>query len=205
MSALNELIRDQYINWLHDYIRKNSKYDDSFLDNVDYYSEALGYLHSCPYEGVLEEDKPFIDKIMKELRTQYCRESEVRYNSIFFPSDFTILEVLIAISLYCENVLYKSKKRIAVSLREYNTRWWFWEIFHNIGLNKFHNDRFDEDYDSAYDTVVWRTELFMKRRWKIDSTDAPFTYRNTEYAWREDTRKIPYAAMIDTHLQYYNV
>lgn len=199
-KALTELMMSQYWYWLMDTVRTVSSSDIDSCDKTEVYGECLLDLYAISYEVRFEEDTKFINKIMKKMRTDYCKDSDVVYSKTYFPNSFTVLEVLIAISRYANDVVYNSgKTRSDVNdyMHIYNEAWWFWEMFHNLGLTRLTDEAYEEFGEDTYEKVRHKCDNFMKRRYTSEGIGNIFLFERMGV----DIAGMSLASQIDLYME----
>lgn len=132
---------DLYYEWLLEGIN-DSKVDD--------HTKLLNYLYNTPFyvsKNVEMDNSRIRDGL--DLRYVYLdnKTSSLPFNTIF-TLDVSVLEVLIALALKCENqIMYDPDMGNRVPV-------WFWLFLDNLGLLYFTDSNWDEELVSRM-TLMW--------------------------------------------------
>lgn len=140
----------------------------SIVEGPKDYRKILAYLHSCEFTWIIEDDANRADDGIN-LRYRYDD------NYIGSPEPCTVLEMMIALALRCEETIMCDP---AYGDR---TKQWFWEMMRSLGLFAMSDDCFIEQV--AYDIV----ERFLNREYKRNGKGGLFTITYTH----RDLTKIP--------------
>jgi hypothetical protein len=139
---------DAYYSWLCDLINVNQR-DKSYwlLANALYRKDFVWTVpndDNRSYEG-------------KNLRERFCDERGIEYYYDAFPSECSMLELIIALAYRCEEIMVDQMDRMEMID-------WFWRILANVGLEKFTDDEFYELHgqvlvDEILNKIIDRTYL----------------------------------------------
>lgn len=151
--------------WLYEFIEYNNvstNYDDLIL-----------YLSSKPFIWSVKRDEDRAKKGL-ELRDIFADSYgfDRKFWTDFMPEKCTMLEMMIALSKSCENIICDP---------EYGDRTakWFWMMVENLGLSEMDKFNFDRDY---CDEVVDR---MLKRRYLRDGRGGLFVTKNPKIDMRK--------------------
>lgn len=146
---MNILI-DNYYKWLIDMIKCESI-------SVNNYSKLLFHLYNIEFIPIMELDENrALDGI--NLRYRYCDDIGINENiidSMLKNRGCSILEMMIALSLRCEEDIMGDPNDIKVSK-------WFWIMINNLGFTNMTNANFDKQY---VDLII---DNFIKRKYKCN-------------------------------------
>ena len=104
-----------------------------------------------------------------DLRFRFADE-----NSYYIDGDCSVLEMMVALSLRCEEHIMSDDE---IGNR---TGRWFWEMIDNLGLESMYDDNFDKVYA---DKIIYR---FLNREYEPNGDGGLFTVRNRNV----DLRKV---------------
>lgn len=134
---------DSYFQWLA---------DDLALHNGNEYWRLLRALHRKEFYFSLKADSPLSEDGLY-LRYMYKRNyRDYEDNNPVLPS---CLEVLLSLAM-----------RLAAGLVDYDERDWFWIFMHNLSLDRFYDDDFDEL--GGTDKVNYILSVWLTRKFKHD-------------------------------------
>ncbi len=129
---------EEYKDWLFDMIR--------FDDYCDRYERLLLYLSGRRFTWTVDHDENRAEDGFA-LRWKFSDED---FWTGRLPSRCSVLEMMIALSMRCEDVVYDPEEgdRVAV---------WFWDMIDNLGLMGMDNVHFDRRYcDDVIDDLLDR-------------------------------------------------
>ena len=118
---------EEYKDWLFDWIR----YDDY----CDRYERLLLYLSERPFTWSVDHDENRAEDGFA-LRWKFSDED---FWVGRLPSRCSVLEMMIALSMRCEDVVYDPEEGDRVAI-------WFWTMIDNLGLMDMDNEGFDRAY-----------------------------------------------------------
>ena len=110
----------------------------------------------------------------RELDGLYLRFRFADENSYYIDGDCSVLEMMVALSLKCEEQIMSDDD---IGNR---TGRWFWEMIDNLGLESMYDDNFDKIYA---DEVIYR---FLNRKYEPNGDGGLFRVNNRI----EDMRKV---------------
>lgn len=117
---------EEYKDWLFDIIR--------FDDYCDRYERLLLYLSGRQFTWMVDHDENRAEDGFA-LRWKF---SDVNFWTGRLPSRCSVLEMMIALSMRCEDVVYDPEEGDRVAL-------WFWKMIKNLGLFGMDNAHFDKN------------------------------------------------------------
>lgn len=111
-----------------------------FEDYCDRYERLLDYLSGKKFTWLVDHDDNRAEDGFA-LRWKFASEYGVDDNFWIgrMPVRCSVLEMMIALSMRCEDVVYDPEKGDRVAI-------WFWRMVANMGLFKMVNKNFDQDY-----------------------------------------------------------
>ena len=118
---------EEYKNWLFDIIR--------FDDYCDRYERLLLYLSGRQFTWLVDHDENRAEDGFA-LRWKF---SDVDFWTGRLPSRCSVLEMMIALSMRCEDVLFDPDTGDRTAI-------WFWKMIENLGLLEMDNVHFDRQY-----------------------------------------------------------
>lgn len=130
------------------------------------FSKLLMHLFKTPYMYVIGNDKNRADDGLK-LRRLYEDETGNDIDNVFFIEDCSVLEMMVALSIRCENSIMDNPKY------GNRTSQWFWQMITNLGLNGQTNDMYDERF---VDDVLY---TWMSHGYKRNGSGSLFVINNT--------------------------
>lgn len=160
---MNDILND-YFEWLCNIVSKNL-----FAEDVSY-RKLLMQLHSTPFFFTIQKDRNRAQDGI-DLRFRFgleetsgdSREAEAIQSDLTVGlRDCTVLEMLIALSLRCEENIMDDAE---IGDR---TVFWFWRMISNLGLNSMTDDQYDRDY------VEKRLQTFLHRNFAPDGEGGLF-------------------------------
>lgn len=157
-----QTLNKQYFDWMCGHVC-----DRKYIGHASYY-KLLNYLHSktFTYTLIMDENRA-MDGI--DLRYRFAGD-----DGRFIVGDCSVLEMMVALSLRCE-------ERIMADDETGNqTGRWFWEMIDNLGLESMYDDNFDKVYA---DGIIYK---FLNRKYSPDGDGGLFTVRNRDV----DLRKV---------------
>lgn len=158
----NESLKKQYFDWLCGRVC-----DKKYIGHASYH-KLLKYLHNKTFTYKIAMDaNRAVDGV--DLRYRFAG-NDGRY----LTGDCSILEMMVALSLRCE-------EHIMVDDDVGNqTGRWFWEMIDNLGLESMYDDNFDKIYT---DEIIYK---FLNRKYLPNGEGGLFTVNNRD----EDLRKV---------------
>lgn len=161
-------IENEYFEWLYNMMCK-----DRFAKSISY-RKLLIFLHSKRFTYVIDKDRNRAAYGL-DLRKRFSTYSgyEEDYLSSYLEGPCTVLEMMIALSIQCEEWIMDDPR---VGDR---TSQWFWGMVANLGLAAMT----DDNYDKAY--VRESIDRFLKREYSPDGKGGLFTVRNPKHDMRE--------------------
>ena len=139
-------IHESYLQYLYDII-----YDKKIIKDRKY-SELLSYLLDTDFTYILDMDSNrALDGL--ELRESFAIEHNIPifYIDRYLNTNCSILEMLIALAMRCENMLWEVSKGD-------RTAKWFWTMISNLGLWQSTNDKFSiEKVETIINNLLNRT------------------------------------------------
>ena len=151
---------EEYKDWLFDLIR--------FDDYCDRYERLLLYLSQRQFTWLVDHDSNRAEDGFA-LRWKF---SDDDFWVDKLPLRCSVLEMMIALSMRCEDVVYDPEEGDRVAI-------WFWEMVDNLGLMGMDNRRFDIRY---CDDVI---DDFLDRRYDRDGKGGLFSTRNPKINMRK--------------------
>lgn len=151
---------EEYKDWLFDIIR--------FDDYCDRYERLLLYLSGRQFTWLVDHDENRAEDGFA-LRWKFSDED---FWTGRLPSRCSVLEMMIALSMRCEDVVYDPDEGDRVAD-------WFWEMVCNLGLMCMDNAHFDRGY---CDEVI---DDFLLRRYGRDGYGGLFSTRNPKINMRK--------------------
>lgn len=145
-----------YFAWLCDLIHV-----DQGLETYRFLAESLHrklYVWSVP-----NDDNRALDAT--DLRRRFCRDTDISYAPEYFDFDVSMLEVLVAISYRCEDIM----SYLNVGMDMIN---WFWRLLRNVELDKFMD--VDFDYHGGKHQVNQILEKIIQRTYNFDGRGGLF-------------------------------
>ena len=132
------------------------------------YNMLLKYLNKKKFTYILPLDENrLLDGL--DLRFRFADE-----NSYYIDGDCSVLEMMVALSLRCEEHIMSDDE---IGNR---TGRWFWEMIDNLGLESMYDDNFDKVYA---DKIIYR---FLNREYEPNGDGGLFTVHNRNV----DLRKV---------------
>lgn len=132
------------------------------------YNMLLKYLNKKKFTYILPLDENrLLDGL--DLRFRFADE-----NSYYIDGDCSVLEMMVALSLRCEEHIMSDDE---IGNR---TGRWFWEMIDNLGLESMYDDNFDKVYA---DKIIYR---FINREYEPNGDGGLFTVHNRNV----DLRKV---------------
>lgn len=101
------------------------------------YSMLLAKLNSTQYRMTRDVDQPRVRKVA-ELKQEFCDECFINYPVSNDIPNVSVLEVLVSIALDTERMVMRDGDMGD------RTELWFWSMIHNLGLEEYTNDRYNE-------------------------------------------------------------
>ena len=155
-------ITDLYFEWLCDLV------DANYYDENISYEKLMRYLFKKPFNYILERDSNrYEDGInMRYLFGSYRGFDQSMIGSYLDGADCSMLEMMVALSMRCENIMSDSDKYGD------QTSTWFWEMIESIGLDEYDDDNYDEE---EVDALV---DICIDRNYEADGRGGFFTVHN---------------------------
>ena len=136
------------------------------LPQMRKYSELWDKLYSTEYKWVIPQDKNrAADGV--DLRYKYKGDGYICMNG-----PCTVLEMLVALAIRCENEL------MGDIMQEDKTKKWFWMMIKNLELDEMTDLRYDEYF---VESVL---DIWMANRYEFDGRGGLFWIKNIEYDMR---------------------
>lgn len=155
-------LKKQYFEWMCALIC-----DKRYIGHVPY-NMLLKYLNKKKFTYILPLDENrLLDGL--DLRFRFADE-----NSYYIDGDCSVLEMMVALSLRCEEHIMSDDE---IGNR---TGRWFWEMIDNLGLESMYDDNFDKVYA---DKIIYR---FLNREYEPNGDGGLFTVHNRN----ADLRKV---------------
>lgn len=147
-------VRDEYLDWLKDII-----YLD---DNTSRYTSLLDHLFCREFKWSVDHDE---NRSADGITLRYDFADERGYDNNFWEAPCSILEMMIALSIRCQDELYNPEAG-------YRIGEWFWGMVWNMGLQEFDDEHFNAD---RIDILVDR---FVERRYSRNGKGGLFKIHN---------------------------
>jgi len=153
-----------YFNWLCKFIKP--------IPNHYSYKNLLIHLHNTKFEYLIPMDANRAEDGI-DLRRRYYYISNDLYTidlkqEDFFNEPCTVLEMMVALSLRCEEcIMGSSEEGLQVGR-------WFWDMIANLGLDKMHDGNYD---DEKVDYILNR---LLKRTYNSDGVGGLFTVNHCD-------------------------
>ena len=144
---------EEYHDWLFDLIRLD--------DYCDRYERLLLYLSGRQFTWIVNHDENRAEDGYS-LRKKF---SDVNFWAGRLPLKCSVLEMMIALSIRCEDVVYNPEDGDRIAL-------WFWEMIDNMGLMCMDNMHFDQGYCCE---VV---DKFLERRYERNGKGGLFSTKD---------------------------
>lgn len=151
---------EEYKDWLFDIIR--------FDDYCDRYERLLLYLSGRQFTWFVDHD----DNRAEDGFALRWKFSDEDFWTGRLPSRCSVLEMMIALSMRCEDAVYDPEEGDRVAL-------WFWDMIENLGLMGMDNVGFDREYCRK---VVDR---LLERRYEKNGAGGLFRTKNYEIDMRK--------------------
>ena len=180
---------DAYYDWLTEKIGIANS-DGEFLNDI--YSWSLKKLFNTEFKirdekrvetGSYDIDRACDGLYLRDLFSECIEVSNDFWHGLIF-SECSILEMMIALSVRMDNnYLFEPEVGERSAL-------WFWNMFENLGLMEYDNDRFD---DQEVSDIL---KIFVNRQYSSDGNGGLFTIRDPRFdarkydIWSQMTRWI---------------
>ena len=151
---------EEYKDWLFDIIRLD--------DYCDRYERLLLYLSGRRFTWSVDHDENRAEDGFA-LRWKFSDED---FWIGKLPSRCSVLEMMIALSMRCEDVVYDPEEGDRTAI-------WFWIMMDNLGLMEMDNRRFDEAY---CDEIV---DCLLDRRYEKNGRGGLFHVRDPKVNMRK--------------------
>jgi hypothetical protein len=152
-----------YVNWLYGVV-------DGF--NYPNYQNLMLCLNDIPFICVLERDDSRARDALN-LRENFVDNYGFRYIpdqiNYFYNEEYSVLEVLIALSIKCDSQVMGDIKK------GNRTADWFWRMIKNLGLFRFTNETFGPITVNQINNIV---NIFVYRRYNFDGKGGIFPLQN---------------------------
>ena len=159
---MSELLDEQYLEWLYGQVASTRRRDPSrtFWSLMrQLYKEEFVWI--VPNDGNRVEDG-------RDLRYEFMRERNITPEDEWMGLGCSFLEMLIALARLLS---FETNK---------TSRFWFWHLLENIGLDSYTDNRYNEEYvDEVIKRVIWR-------RYAGDGHGGLFPLRDAD----DDQRKV---------------
>ncbi len=137
MNESGDLV-EEYHQWLLDFIRLG--------DYCDRYERLLIFLSGRRFTWFVDHD----DNRAEDGFALRLKFSDEDFWTSRMPSRCSVLEMMIALSMRCEDVVYDPDEGDRTAI-------WFWTMIDNLGLMEMDNRRFDREYcDEVLDCLLDR-------------------------------------------------
>lgn len=160
MTEFRNEIKEEYFNWLYDYVCKGRAYNNTS------YKKLFMYLHQVEFTFFVRND---INRAGDGVDLRY-RFAVHRTDDPDFQEDIlyvldgpcSVLEMIIALAIRCETTIMDNT--------HYGDRTsqWFWSMLTNLGIAYMDDERFDER--DAEDIIC----TFLDRRYEPDGKGGLF-------------------------------
>lgn len=157
-------IEKLYFEWMFDLVCEGQ------YAEIISYKKLLEYLHSVEFTYSIEKDADRAEDGI-ELRYRFAYETERPYADRYLIGPCSVLEMMIALALRCEEVMDDT----AYGDR---TAQWFWKMVVNLGLGDMLDSRFDEYH---VEKVI---ERFLNREFEPDGRGGLFRVKHCDYDLR---------------------
>ena len=139
------------------------------------YYELFRFLHRTKfrYSVAMDENREIDGECLRHRFADECMYSHEKIVESIGNSQCSVLEMLIALSVRCEEQIMFDPE-----LGDHPERW-FWKMIENLGLIEMDDRHFDEDY---VNDIVQR---FLDRRYKSNGDGGLFTVNNCKYDMRK--------------------
>lgn len=158
-------LEEKYYKWLLKFICniENRKY---------HYHKLLSHLHNSIFDYTLDMDSNREGDGIN-LRYRFLRDIGIRDSKFMSKEPCSVLEMLIALSLRCEEQIMDDPDM------GNRTSHWFWGVIRSLGLISMDDYIFDKGYA---DTIINR---FINREYKSNGEGGLFTIPNCEKDMRD--------------------
>lgn len=158
-------IRDEYFEWLFDIVC-----EDRFSNDISF-RKLLTHLHRTEFQYSIANDQNRAEDGIS-LRYRFAlltgREAEAGYVCNSLDGPCSILEMMIALAIRCEETITDDPRFGD------RTGQWFWGMIVNLDLGRMTDDRYNAEY---VDDVLYR---FIKRKYDYDGKGGLFTIRHCD-------------------------
>ncbi|MBR6641698.1 MAG: hypothetical protein IKL08_05860 [Clostridia bacterium] len=167
MTTFENRIKDDYFEWLYNYICKDGSHDNNS------YEKLFMFLHHTEFVYLIQND---INRAKDGVNLRYRFATEMDDMSILDILDgpCSVLEMMVALAVRCEETIMDDPKYGD------RTATWFWHMLHNLGISYMYNDRFD--LDEAEEIIY----TFLDRCYSPDGQGGLFYIRGC----KEDLRNV---------------
>ncbi len=161
---LQNIVENQYFNWLYDYVCKNRSHN-----NLSY-RKLLMTLHEIEFIfGIPNDINRAVDGVDLRYRfSLYIEETE----GIYIPHNITgpcsVLEMMVALAIRCEETIMDD-----TSYGD-RTGQWFWRMISNLGIGLMSDDIYDRDF------VKRKIDIFLRREYESNGKGGLFFIRDCE-------------------------
>lgn len=163
---IKDEVINEYFNWLYNIVCA-----DRYSDNLSY-RKLLMFLHSREFTYTIKKDKSrAADGV--DLRYRFAQESHRGYVSKYLDGPCSVLEMMVALSLRCEETIMDDPQF------GNRTSQWFWGMIANLGLGYMNDKRFDR---KEADIIIDR---FLYRDFSPNGAGGLFTVRNCSQDLRD--------------------
>lgn len=140
-------MKNEYFKWLCHFIDGKDR-------KVVEYRKLLLYLYEIPftYDLVIDNNRAQ-DGI--DLRYRFADERNYKHAEVCYKldnRDCSVLEMLIALSIRCEDIMYDRKNGDTTYI-------WFWQMLDNLDLLLMTERYFDEE------TIIFKVNRFLNREY----------------------------------------
>lgn len=166
-TMIENSIRDEYFNWLYDYVCKGRSHDKIS------YIKLFNCLHSIEFIFSIHNDvnraKDGVDLRYRFALTIEDPESDRIYHIMdILDGPCSVLEMMVALAIRCEETIMDNS--------DYGDRTgqWFWGMMSNLGIGPMYDDIFD------YDFVMETIDVFLNRQYEPDGKGGLFYIRDCQ-------------------------
>ena len=161
-------IKDKYFNWICELIDHNE------CDDKLSYIKLLHYLDSVNFYYFIDMDA---NRANDGISLRYRFGYEMGYSKDLIESKLdirpcSVLEMMVALSVKCENIMEQPDENDRTGL-------WFWNMIDNLGLGDMTDYAFDEDY------VREMIDIFLEREYSYNGEGGLFTVKNPKTNMRD--------------------
>lgn len=163
-----EDLSSRYFKWICGIV-----FDQQYLGECSY-SKLFALLHSIDFEVLIGMDQNRAEYGI-DLRYRFgdeCGYIQPMIASLIDIVPCSVLEMMIALSFQCENIMDDPEKGNQISK-------WFWIMIDNLGLKSMDDNNFDEEFARQ---VIFK---FLNRDYSSNGEGGLFVINDTKYDLRE--------------------